>query len=79
MPIELDDRCARLTGNVSMNDLDALVAWAPTHDDPTADLSACRHLHAAVLQQLLARRLRVSALPDDSILAAALAAAFTHG
>lgn len=79
MSIELDDRCVRLTGNVSMNDLDALVAWSPGHDDPTADLSGCRHLHAAVLQQLLTRRLRISALPEDSILAAALAAAFTHG
>ena len=79
MPLDLDDRCARLSGNVSMNDLDALVAWTPDHDAPTVDLSGCRHLHAAVLQQILARRLRVAALPEDSILAAALAAAITHG
>jgi|JI6StandDraft_1071083.scaffolds.fasta_scaffold340884_2 hypothetical protein len=79
MPLEFDDRGVRLTGNVSIDDLDALAAWTPAHDAEGVDLSACRHLHAAVLQQVLARRLRVLALPDNAILAAAIEAATTHG
>lgn len=80
MPIDLDDQRARLTGNVGVDDLDALAAWSPS-DPVTAavDLAGCRHLHAAVLQHLLARGLRVAALPEDPILAAAIDHATTRG
>lgn len=78
MPLDFDDRGVRLTGNVSIDDLDALAAWTPG-DGASVDLAGCRHLHAAVLQQILARRLRVAALPEDPILAAAIEAASTRG
>lgn len=70
MPLSLGSRTARLEGHVGIDDTEALVAWLRRTRTPTVNLKGCTHLHTAVLQALVAARIKVSAAPADDFLAA---------
>lgn len=67
MSIVYEKETARLTGTVSVEDAEPLLEWVQTHPQGEIDLSACKHLHAANLQVLMASRLRIASWPaaDD--------------
>lgn len=61
---------AVFTDNVSVEEAEPLLEWRLACPDGVLDLDACRHLHAAVLQVLMAAPARVAAAPSDPGLAA---------
>lgn len=74
MGIQYLDTRAVLEGHVSVEDTEALLAHLRATEQPAVDLAGCEHLHAAVLQVLLALRPALLAPPQDPWLAAALQA-----
>lgn len=64
---------AALEGHVAAEDAEALVAWLRARKAPAVHLGRCEHVHAAVLQVLLALRPALKAPPADPWLAAVLA------
>lgn len=75
MSIRYEDRHAVLDGHVAVEDAEALARWLGERTEPAVDLGAVEHVHAAVLQVLLALRPRLLAPPADAWLARALDAA----
>ena len=69
MSIETDDRTARLTGVLLVEEVEVLAAWLRTTDQPTVDLSGCTHLHSGALQALLVFQPKISEPPADPFLA----------
>jgi hypothetical protein len=65
---------AVLEGHVRVDDAEALAKWLQAQRKPAVHLGACEHVHAAVLQVLLACRPTLVAPPPDRWLAQALAA-----
>ncbi len=63
---------AALEGQVAVDDAEALAQWLRQHKSPAVHLGKCDHVHAAVLQVLLALAPRVVAPPADPWLAAAV-------
>jgi hypothetical protein len=72
MGLKLTRKTARFIGICSVEEAEALLEWLHGQSSPRADLSACEHLHAALLQILLAREVRVTDLPKDPWLASVL-------
>lgn len=72
MPIRTLKKHVALEGQVSVEDAEALQARLTAQPRPAVHLGRCEHLHAAVLQVLLALRPRIVAAPPDPWLAAAL-------
>lgn len=72
MGIHCLDRAAVLDGHVSVEDAETLLAHLRTLARPAVDLSDCEHVHAAVLQVLLAVRPVLLAPPRDARLAGVL-------
>jgi len=68
MPTELTDDLARLSGWVSVEEAEGLLAWLQTRPQARLDLALCEHLHAAVLQILLHARPAIVAWPADPAL-----------
>ncbi|PXW98006.1 hypothetical protein C7444_10397 [Sphaerotilus hippei] len=64
--------CAALEGQVGAEDAETLQHWLQAHARPAVNLAKCEHLHAAVLQVLLALRPRLVKPPADPWLALAL-------
>jgi len=60
---------------VGVDDAENLGQWLRKQDRPAVHLGRCEHVHAAVLQVLLACGPRLTALPPDPFLAALLNAA----
>ena len=54
---------------VGVEEAEGLLAWLQTRRKPRLDLAACTHLHAALLQVLMAARIPVAAWPRDQSLA----------
>jgi hypothetical protein len=75
MSIEYHDNQARFSGAITVEEADGLLAWLAAHPHAEADLSACTHCHAAILQLLMAARPAISAAPLDAGLAGWLRAA----
>ncbi|MBK1614311.1 hypothetical protein CKO44_12615 [Rubrivivax gelatinosus] len=75
MSIRYLKKHAALEGVVSVDDAEALAQWLRQQARPAVHLGKCEHVHAAVLQVLLALRPQVSAAPPDPWLAQVLAAA----
>lgn len=75
MGITFEPGKAVFTEDVSVEEAEPLLEWRLACPDGVLDLGACRHLHAAVLQVLMAAPSRVAAAPSDPGLAAWLAAA----
>ncbi|WP_348753812.1 hypothetical protein [uncultured Aquincola sp.] len=63
---------AALEGHVSVEDAEALGQWLQAQKAPAVHLGKCEHLHAAVLQTLMALAPQVVAPPPDPWLRAAL-------
>lgn len=64
MPIAFQDRLAVFHEVVEAIDAEPLWAWM-VQGPAQVDLRTCTHLHAAVLQVLLAARPGIVAWPDD--------------
>jgi hypothetical protein len=75
MSIRYLKKHAALEGVVSVDDAEALAQWLRQQARPAVHLGKCEHVHAAVLQVLLALRPQVSAAPPDPWLAQVLTAA----
>ena len=75
MTIRYLKKYAALEGNVSVEDAEALAQWLQKQKAPAVHLGKCEHVHAAVLQVLLALRPRLAAEPADPLLARALGVA----
>jgi hypothetical protein len=75
MGITYEPGRAVFTDVVSVEEAEPLLEWRLACPDGVLDLGACRHLHAAVLQVLMAAPVCVAAPPAEPGLAAWLAAA----
>jgi hypothetical protein len=69
MPLEFREDTVCLTQTCGAEDALALADWLSQTVLPKADLGECTHLHAALLQTLLAYKPAVSVEPVDSFLA----------
>ena len=69
MTMEYDDDQAVFRGVIGVDEAEPLLAWLQGHAAGRIDLSACRHLHPANLQVLMAARATIHAWPTDSGLA----------
>ncbi|GAA4656996.1 hypothetical protein [Kineococcus glutinatus] len=70
MPLQLGRRTAVLTGALVVEDAEPLATWLRATGEARVDLADCEHLHTAVLQALLAARVKVGAPPADAFLRA---------
>ena len=75
MGIEFKKKVAFFDGAVSVESAEDLLQWLQSHPKGRVDLTACTHLHAAVLQVLMASRMGVIAWPQDGDLNSWLTAA----
>lgn len=81
MPIHYTDNgpaTAIFEGSCAPEEADALLEWLRRTPAPAADLRAVGEPHTALVQLLLAARVRVAAPPADPILAACLGAHLTR-
>jgi hypothetical protein len=72
MGIRYLKKYAALEGQVSAEDAEALTLWLRGHKAPAVRMAKCEHVHAAVLQVLLALAPRVVTPPAEPWLAAAI-------
>jgi hypothetical protein len=72
MSIRYLKKHAALEGHVRVEEAEVLARWIGDHAAPAVHLGKCEHVHAAVLQVLLALKPRVVVPPPDPWLAAAL-------
>lgn len=72
MAIQYHAKHAALEGVVSVDEAEALQQWLRDQVLPAVHLGLCEHLHAAVLQVLLALRPKLIGVPLDHWLASAL-------
>ena len=77
MAIRYLKKHAALEGVVSVDDAEALAQWLRGQARPAVHLGRCEHVHAAVLQVLLALKPKVVAAPAEPWLALAVAGAST--
>jgi hypothetical protein len=75
MTIRYLKKHAALEGVVTVDDAEALAQWLLRQAKPAVHLGRCEHVHASVLQVLLALRPKVVAPPVDPRLAGALGTA----
>lgn len=73
MPLRLCDDVVLFEGDCAVEEADALLAWLRPETRPAVDLSDCTHLHAALLQLLLALRPGLVAAPPDPFIRKILA------
>lgn len=69
MSIILNHLEATFSDIVAISDADIVLEWVQQNQGVSVDLSACSHLHPAVIQILLASGACVSAWPTDPDLA----------
>ena len=72
MPIQFEETGggeAVFTGTCVIEEAESLQAWLKEHPEGPVNLSACEHLHTAVLQTLLAFKPKLSHPPTDGFLA----------
>jgi hypothetical protein len=72
MPLLTDGPLARLSGQIVIEEAEALAEWLRATPDAALDLSECQGLHSAVLQVILAGAPRLISPPPDPFLAALL-------
>lgn len=70
MSLQLRDRVATLSGVLTVDEVEPLVAWLRATEKAAVNLRECTHLHTAAFQALLLFRPRVSSVPRDPFLAA---------
>ena len=76
MPIEFKKEHAFLRDAVSVEEAEGLLEWLQHEPSAKVDLSACRHLHTANLQVLMAAKPAISRWPEDAKLRAWLEMVF---
>ncbi len=69
MPLVFRTDCVALVDACGAEEALELADWFATSDHPKADLAECSHLHAALLQTLLAYQPSIIAAPVDPFLA----------
>jgi hypothetical protein len=72
MSIAYNKTKAILQGHVSAEEAEPLAEWVRKHPKGALDMAECDSLHAAVVQVLLALQPKMTALPANPWLAAAL-------
>lgn len=72
MGVRYFNKHAVFEGVVTVEDAEELLQWLRSREQPAVGLKRCEHLHAAVLQVLLATRPRIVDAPADPWLARAL-------
>ncbi|MBI0331721.1 hypothetical protein [Burkholderia plantarii] len=65
MPVEYHEGAATLAGVISVEDAEPLLAWLQANPDAELDCVDCEHLHAAVLQALMATHAGISGWPSN--------------
>lgn len=73
MGIRYLKKSVTLQGRISAEDAEELQQWLKSQPRAAVNVGKCEHMHAAVLQVLLALRPRVTGTPADPWLQAALA------
>lgn len=76
MALVFHNKLVVLSGAVSVEDAEPLLAWLQDKPAARVDFKACVQVHPANLQVLLAAGARVAAWPADAALAAWLKSAF---
>ena len=69
MTVRLDGETIRLEGACRVEEAEALTALVQDHPAAAVDLSGCTELHGALLQVLLAQRVRTLGESADPFLA----------
>jgi hypothetical protein len=69
MPIHYTETEARIEEQCTVEEAEPLFEWLQEHPEGRVDLSACDHMHTAILQVLMALRPPVSAPPDEPFFA----------
>lgn len=69
MPIIMEGDLAILDAHCAIEEAETLLDWLRATASPRVDLAGCTHMHAAVLQTLLAMRPAVVAAPAVPFLA----------
>lgn len=72
MAIRYLKRHAALEGVVGVEEAESLLGWLRAQARPAVHLGRCDHVHAAVLQVLLALQPKIVAKPADPLLASLL-------
>ena len=70
MSLQLRDRVATLSGVLTVDEVEPLVAWLRVTKGASVNLRECTHLHTGAFQALLCFRPKLSAAPRDLFLAA---------
>lgn len=68
MAIRYKDHIAVLEDHCSVEEAESFLEWMKQQSEPMVDLGGCSHLHAAILQVLLALRPVILVPPEDSFL-----------
>ena len=68
MSVRFGKKVAYLEGVCSVEDAEPLLEWLQSHPKGRLNLKTCKHVHAAVLQVLMATDPRVSAPPTSAFL-----------
>ncbi|NOY45844.1 MAG: hypothetical protein GXP50_10420 [Deltaproteobacteria bacterium] len=65
MPVRYKKKVAVLEGVCAVEEAESLLGWLQEHPKAKVNLKGCEHLHAAVLQVLMATGAPVSVWPED--------------
>ena len=65
MPITYKENVAMLQGHCEIEEAETLLTWLFEHPQGEIDLKQVEHIHAAILQVLMALKPVISAWPDD--------------
>ncbi len=76
MAIAYKKNVAVFEATVSVEEAEDLLQWLQKHPQGKADFATCTHVHAAVLQVLMAAPIAVAIWPHDDNLKTWLSAAF---
>ena len=66
MSVEYKKKSVQLIDDVGVDDAEGLLQWLQANPKATINLSRCTHVHAAVLQVLMAAGMTVTSWPQDS-------------
>lgn len=68
MSVRLDGTTIRLEGPCRVEDAEPLLGWLQADRQRVVDLTEAQHLHAAVVQVLMALRPAIRGIPKDPFL-----------
>ena len=78
MAITYDKKVALFTDVISIEDAEILLEWLKKNPKNRLDLTHCSHLHAAILQVIMATNPTIAAWPQAEHLRAWLEPALNH-